>query len=114
MKLPNIEQRRIPLLGELVDAVFTSLPILSIINFLSIMIVLYNQISPYIKVVAPWVTFKWFMLFLALISFIVMLLTYKFVLPSLWKFRKDQMGQQEKEILDAIKRLEEKIDNKWK
>ncbi len=106
-----LRQRRIPLLGEIMDALYTSLPILSIINFLSITISLYITSKVYLEQYVPWLDIWLFLLILLLISIIFMLLVYKFVLPSLWAFRGEQMsGQNEKldEILKELKKLDAK------
>ena len=92
-----LKQKRIPILGEIVDALYTSLPVLSILNFFSITIVLYSSIQPYLKDVVPWLTFPLYLLLIFIAVVVLMVLIYKFVLPSLWTFRAEQMNFKEKE-----------------
>ena len=86
-----LKQKRIPYLGEVVDALYTSLPILSIINFLSTTIVLYSSIRNYLEEIVPWLTFPLYLLIILISVIVLMGVIYKFVLPSLWAFRAEQM-----------------------
>lgn len=109
-----IKQKNIPWLGAFVEALYNSLPILSIINFLSILTVLYATTKPYLLEYAPWLTIWMFISFLVVLTFLVMFLTYKFVLPSIWTFRGKQMfgyESQVKDQLDKILRKLEEIEN---
>jgi len=108
-----LRQRRVPFLGEIMDALYTSLPILSIINFLSITVSLYITSKPYIDQYLPWLNIGLFFLILFLVSIIFMFIVYKFIIPSLWAFRGEQMsGQNGKldEILKEIKELKNSIE----
>ena len=86
-----MKQKNIPLLGALIDSLFTCLPFLGIMNFIFIAIILYNDIRPYLLVHAPWVTLWMFLLLLLGLVIGMMFFIYKFVLPSLWTFRGKQM-----------------------
>jgi hypothetical protein len=109
------KQKKIPLLGEVTDVIFTSLPILSVINFVSILTVLYYDVNPYLKAHLPWLNFWWFLVFLVVGSAVIMLVVYKFVLPSLWTFRSNQMLNGKEDLagrLDNIEALLKEIKEK--
>jgi len=112
-KLPK--QKNIPWLGALIDSLYVSLPILSIINFFAILTILYTNIAPLLQEYAPWVGFEHFVTAAGVITVIMMLLVYKFVIPSLWTFRSKQMFGYESKLMDQLseisarlKKLEEK------
>jgi len=105
-----MKQQNIPGLGAFVEALYMSLPILSVINFVSIAIVLYSDIRPYLLEHLPWVQLWMFLLALSSLVFISMLLVYKFVLPSIWTFRGKQMFEHESEVMDSLKRIEGQLN----
>ena len=107
-----LRQRRIPLLGETIDALYTSLPILSILNFISIMVILYNNIRPYLIENLPWVNLWIFIAIIGGLASIVILLVFKFVLPSIWTFRAKQMFEHESKISDKLDRILEQLEEK--
>ena len=111
MKTKLLKQKRIPGLGALVDSLYTSLPVLSIINFLSILTVLYASIKSDLAQWVPWLTFWVFLVLLCALTATMMVLVYKFVLPSVWTFRQKQMFSFESEVLDEIKGLRKEIKN---
>ena len=94
------KSRIIPWLGVIVESLYTSLPILSILNFVSIVTMLYT--STIIKY-APWLSFWVFVGILGMTVICVMLVVWKFVIPSLWAYRSSQM----KELTDGMKVLTE-------
>ena len=94
------KSRIIPWLGVIVESLYTSLPILSILNFVSIVTMLYT--STIIKY-APWLSFWMFIAILGMTVICVMLVVWKFVIPSLWAYRSSQM----KELTDGMKVLTE-------
>lgn len=104
-----IKQRNIPWLGALMEALYTSLPILSIINFLSIVTVLYATVHENLEGWVPWLNFGWFLAILTVITIVTMFFIYKFVVPSLWTFRNKQMNMFESDILKEIKELRKEI-----
>jgi len=104
-----IKQRNIPWLGALVDSLYTSLPILSIINFLSIITVLYATIQEYLLAWAPWITFWHFVGILTFCTFALMIVIYIAVLPSLWTFRNKQMNKFESDALKEIRELRSEL-----
>jgi len=104
-----IKQRNIPWLGALMEALYTALPILSIINFLSIITVLYATVEKNLLELAPWLNFGWFVAILTAIALVTMFFVYKFVVPSLWTFRNKQMNMFESDILKEIKELRKEI-----
>jgi len=82
-----MRQRNIPGVGVFIESLFTCLPVLGIINFIFIAIVLYTDIQPYLLACMPWIKLWIFMLALTFLVGGMMILVYKFVLPSLWAFR---------------------------
>ena len=109
MKTKLLKQYHIPRVGAIVDSLYTSLPILSIINFLSILTVLYATTREYLDIWAPWLTFWMFVGFLGSLTLLTMIVIYKFVLPSVWTFRQKQMFGYESQIIDELKALKEEI-----
>lgn len=104
----KIRQKAVPFVGPMVDALYTSLPVLSIINFLSIAVVLYNEIRPYLLEHAAWVKLWMFMLSIFGLTVVIMVVVYKFVIPSLWAFRSKQIFHEENEIKVSLEILLEK------
>lgn len=104
-----MRQRNIPWLGKLVDSLYTSLPILSIVNFLSIVTVLYTTTREYLVAVIPWMNIYWFLLGLFLITAVTMALIYLLVLPSLWTWRSKMMYGFDSELMKDIKELSETV-----
>jgi len=88
MKLP---QKNIKWLGKLIESLYISLPILSIINFLSILTVLYASTRPYMAEHLPWVTFWMFLLVIAGLTCGMVLIAWIFIVPSVWALRGQQM-----------------------
>ncbi len=104
-----LKQHNVPWLGAMVDSLYTSLPILSIINFMSITTVLYATIREYLLAWAPWITVWWFLLFLALTTIIMMIVIYIVVLPSIWTFRNKQMNKYDSEVLVELRAMRAEI-----
>lgn len=104
-----IKQTHIPGVGALVDSLFSCLPFLSFINFAFISIVLYSDIAPYLKLHAPWMSLWVFLLFLTALTIIMMVLVYKFVLPSLWTFRGKQMFGYESKVVEKLGDIEKRL-----
>ena len=92
------QQKRIPLLGELVDSVFTAMPILSLVSLVSTMIILYEVVKDYFVDIAPWLTIFHFFGGVVVMFVPVLLIVYKFIIPSVWHFRSTQMGHLEKKM----------------
>lgn len=109
--MKRLKQYNIPWLGALVDSLYTSLPVLSIINFLSISTVLYATIKEYLFTWAPWLSFGWFILILTICTLSMMIGVYTFVLPSLWTFRNRQMNKYDSDVLTEIRKLREEVAN---
>ena len=89
--LVYLKKRNIPGVCAFIESLFTCLPVLGSINFIFIAIVLYTDIQPYLLVHMPWIKLRIFMLALTFLVGGMMILVYKFVLPSLWAFRGRQM-----------------------
>ena len=104
-----LKQRHIPWLGALVESLFNSLPILSVLNFLSILIVLYTSTRVYMESYVPWLKLWMFVASLLLVVSIVVVLVHKFLVPSLWGYRETQLfkqeGRIEKKLDEILRRL---------
>jgi len=101
----RLKQRVVPELGAFTEAFFNTLPFLSIINFVSILAVLYSTTYPYIKTYAQWMSIWVFMLFAVVLAAASLVLVYKFVTPSLWAFRERQMSV----IMDKLNEIEKRL-----
>ncbi len=84
-----LKQKRIPGLGALVDALYTATPLFSMVNFISVLVLLYTAIQ---EKWAPWLSLFTFFILVAAGTLLVILVVYKFLIPSLWDFRSKQMG----------------------
>jgi len=105
-----MKQKNIPWLGAIVDSLYVSLPILSIVNFFAITTVLYTSLYPYLQEHAPWMKYWIFLIIIGALVLVLMGLVYKFVIPSLWTFRSKQMFMHESEITDKLDELLKKVD----
>ncbi len=94
-------QRRIRFLGEVVDTIFTSMPVFSAYSIISTTIILYELTKEYIQNMLPWMNVGYFILLLGILFIPVMLVVYKYIIPSVWQFRSTQMGHLEGKI-DAL------------
>jgi len=109
MKKRVFKQYNIPWMGVLIESLYTALPLLSIINFLSIITVLYSTIKENLLPFAPWITFGHFVLFMTILVLTLMTIMYFFVVPSLWTFRAKQMNKFESDVLEEINALREDL-----
>ena len=103
-------QRSIPRLGGFLDALYGSLPMLSAANFVSILIVLYTDIRPYLIENVPWINIWIFGSIIATLVLILMLFVYKFILPSIWTFRSKLMFSQENKVIGKLDAIEKRLD----
>ena len=101
------KQRRVKFLGEVVDTVFTAMPFFSAYSILSTTIILYEMTKEYIQNLLPWMNVLWFLLLLGLLFLPVMLVVYKYIIPSVWQFRSTQMGHLEGKIDALAAQIEE-------
>ncbi|KKL99111.1 hypothetical protein LCGC14_1817740 [marine sediment metagenome] len=106
------KQRRVRFLGEFIDTIFTSMPFFSAYTILSTTIILYEMTKEYIQNLLPWMNVLWFMLILGLLFLPVMLVVYKYIIPSVWHFRSTQMQHLEGKIDDLSKQIEELKEQK--
>ncbi len=106
------KQRRIRFLGEFIDTIFTSMPFFSAYTILSTTIILYEMTKEYIQNLLPWMNVLYFMLMLGLLFLPVMLVVYKYIIPSVWQFRSTQMGHLEGKIDDLSKQIAELKEQK--
>lgn len=105
------KQKRIRFLGEVVDAFFTALPLLSVYSGLSVTIIMYESIKGYILNWLPWMTIIHFVAILGVLFIPVILFTYKFIIPSIWHFRSTQMSYLDKKV-DEITQRQDEISKK--
>ena len=101
------KQRRVRFLGEIIDTIFTAMPFFSAYTILSTTIILYEMTKEYIQNLLPWMNVLYFMLILGLLFLPVMLVVYKYIIPSVWQFRSTQMGHLEGKIDALSKQIEE-------
>lgn len=105
-----LKQTSVPWIGAIIDSLYGSLPILSIINFLSITTVLYTNIKEYLLAWAPWITFPLYLCILAFLASTMMVITYKFLLPSQWTFRGKQLFGHESRVVDKLDEVLKRLD----
>lgn len=99
-------QRNLPWLGAFTESLFTTMPVLSILNFVSIMLVLYTSVKDSLPL---WLNFYWFIASLTIVTLLLMLAMYLYVLPSIWTFRAKQMNSFENELLREIRELRKEV-----
>jgi len=87
----RIPQKNVRWLGAFIESLYLALPLLSIINFLSISVVLYTNVQDYLKNWIPWMTFPVFLTIIFILTGVAVLLTWIFLVPSLWALRGQQM-----------------------
>lgn len=102
----KIPQKKIKGLGAIMESLYNALPLLSIINFLSIIIVLYSNIRGDLTRLISWMNLGWFFAIIAVLTIIATILTWVFLVPSIWALR----GQQLNEHSDIFKKGKEKED----
>jgi hypothetical protein len=94
MKLP---QYRIKWIGIFFESLYTALPLLSILNAVSTLIILYVQIQPYLLAHFPWIKLWMFLALIATIVLIGVALTWVILVPSLWLVRHQQLFDKKEE-----------------
>ena len=114
MNIPNVIKRRVKIpkqrsfmwLGAFMDSMYMSLPMVSIINFISIQTVLYaNVIVP----ILPGLSFPLFILCMIFLVFLVMIVAFKFVIPSLWVWRGKQLYGHQSILMDRVQQARDEI-----
>lgn len=105
-------QRRIRFLGEFVDTIFTAMPALSAYSIVTTTIIMYELTKEYIQNVIPWMNVLYFVLFLVLLFIPIMLVVYKYIIPSIWHFRSTQMQHLEDKIDGLSTQIAELKDQK--
>lgn len=105
-----IKQRRIKGLGELYDSFLAALPLISGINFVSILTILYSDIRPYLLVHIPWMTLPIFFGLVMVLTLIAMVFVYKYLIPSVWVFRGNQMFGHKNGVSDKLDEILERLD----
>jgi len=105
----KLKQKKIIGLGELYESFITALPVLSAIQFISILAVLYNQLQPSLVDIFPGITLLKFLIVLIVVMIGAMILVYKFLIPSVWTFRGKQLYGFESELMEEVKALRKEI-----
>jgi len=106
-----MKQRNIPKVGAFVESLFTCLPFLGIINFMILAVVLYTNIQPYLLTHMPWMNLWIFLILVLMLVATMMVLIYKFVLPSIWTFRGKQMFGHKSDVIDELKAIKKRLEN---
>lgn len=109
IKGKKLRQRKVIGLGELYESFITALPLLSAVQFVSILTLLYVDLQPNLVGLLPGITLLKFLIALSVIMLGVMVLVYKFLIPSIWTFRGKQLYGFESELLDEVKALRKDI-----
>jgi len=105
-----IKQRKVIGIGEIYESFITALPLLSAVQFLSILTLLYNDLQPYLVEVWPSISLLKFLLILSGLMAVAMVLVYRFLIPSIWTFRGKQLYGFESELMEKVEKLEKKVD----
>jgi len=99
MRKRNIfKQRRVPYLGALIDSLYSTLPLMSIYSGITITILLYASVKDYLLSLFPWMRLWIFVVIILISTLPILLLVYKFIIPSLWSFRSSQMSHLEDKL----------------
>lgn len=112
--IKGVGQKRIFGLGELYESFIVALPVISAVQFISVLAILYSEIKPYLLAHMPWITILHFLGFLTIILLIAMLLVYKYLLPSVWTFRGNQMFRFDSEVKDKLDEILKKLKEEEK
>ena len=108
-----LKPKRVPYLGEFIDAFFTTLPFFGLYSTLSLTIILYAQVSEWLIVWLPWMNLWIFMLIVGFALSIALFLAYKYIIPSLWGARSSRMyhiGRKLDVILEEQKKINRLLD----
>lgn len=100
-----------PWLGGVKDLSSHTAIYISGLNMLMIAVTAYHTtLREYIQNIAPWFNFGMFLMALFIVVFVLIIMEYKFVLPSTWAFRNMQQYKHEYPIKRDIRKLSEKLD----
>lgn len=105
MKRWLFKQYNIPGLGAFMDSVYTSTPLFSAVNLISVLVLLYTAVQ---EKWFPWLSMSLFFLVLFIGLLIVVLMVYKFLIRSIWAFRSSQMGDMYTMLEEMYKDWKEK------
>lgn len=105
-----MKQRNIKGLGAFVESLYTTLPILAVINFISIATILYASVREPLLAYVPWMQLWVFLLILVGITGLTMIGIYLFVLPSIWTFRGKQMFGYESHVTDKLNKILQRLE----
>lgn len=104
-----LRQKNIPWLGALIESVYVALPALTGFNFLLIAVTAFEPIKEFMVPIFPAFSFAWFVVTILVILACYVVLTYKYIVPSLWTFRNKQMHDFESKVLNEIALLRKEI-----
>jgi len=112
-----LTQHKVPLIGPIMDLLSYTAVWIGWLNFVMVAVTAYNTtLRPYLLVYIPWMKLWIFMLFLFCTFVLVILLVYKFIVPSYYEFRGQQyqqhgnMNTKMDDILSRITELEKKVE----
>lgn len=112
-----LKQHKIPWIGGFKDMLGQLVFYVSMVNFILIVITAYNTtLREYIINWVPGFQLWMFYAILIIIIFGLMVLEYKYIVPSLYSFRSKQMFEHESKVMDeliktqkALKRIEKRL-----
>ena len=115
-----VRQYKVPKVGGFKEVLAQAAFWITIINFILIAVTAYHTtLRDYITPHIPWFDLPVFFLSLGTLVLIIMVIEYKFVIPSLYIFRSKQMFEHESqvtrkldEVLDKLNRLEGKNESR--
>lgn len=113
-----LKQYKIPWVGGLKDVLAQTVFYVSMINFVLIGITAYNTtLREYFIRWIPGFQLWMFFAIIIILVFGLMVLEYKYIVPSLYSFRSKQMFEHESKVMDElrdIRKLMAEINNKLK
>lgn len=101
-----LRQYKIPLVGGLKDVLLQTVFYVSMVNFILITVTAYNTTLR--EYFIRWIPGFQLWMFFAILIFIIgvlMVLEYKYIVPSFYSFRSKQMFEHESKVMDELKNI---------
>lgn len=99
-----MKQTKVPLVGAFKETFIHTAVWLGLLNFALIAITAYwTTLRQFFLVSAPWVKIWMFLGFLVFILVVMMVVEYKFIMPSYYAFRGRQFSQHDATLKDMVK-----------
>jgi len=105
-----LRQRKVIGIGEIYESFITALPLLSAVQFLSILTLLYNDLYPHLVQYWSGISLLKFLLVLSGLMALAMVLVYRFLIPSIWTFRGKQLYGFESELMEKVDALKNEVE----